>query len=67
MSVQGIDVDFVNLRTETYAEDSRIPCVKMGTATEDAFRRDLTINALFFNINDGTVEDFTGGVRLLVG
>ena len=27
-------------------------------------RRDLTINALFYNVNDGQVEDFTGrGLR----
>ena len=26
---------------------------------EDAYRRDLTINSLFYNLNTGTVEDFT--------
>ena len=31
-----------------------------GTAQEDAQRRDLTINALFYNINEDKVEDFTG-------
>ena len=31
-----------------------------GSATDDAFRRDLTINALFYNINLKQVEDFTG-------
>ena len=31
-----------------------------GTAEEDAYRRDLTINSLFYNINEGKVEDFTG-------
>lgn len=55
----GLPIDFVNLRTETYA-DSRIPEMKMGTPEEDAFRRDLTINSLFFNINTGKIEDFTG-------
>ena len=33
---------------------------KIGTASEDAYRRDLTINALFYNINEARVEDFTG-------
>ncbi len=60
MRVVGTDVDFVHLRTETYSEGSRIPEVQIGTAAEDSFRRDLTINALFFNINDGSIEDFTG-------
>ena len=54
----GLDVDIVNLRTEEYA-DTRIPTVKFGTPLEDAMRRDLTINSLFYNINTGKVEDFT--------
>ena len=28
--------------------------------TQDALRRDCTINALFYNINEGKIEDFTG-------
>lgn len=31
-----------------------------GTAEQDALRRDLTINSLFYNINKGEVEDLTG-------
>ncbi|KAK3985930.1 putative mitochondrial precursor of tRNA nucleotidyltransferase [Cladorrhinum sp. PSN332] len=57
----GLDVDFVNLRKETYTEDSRNPEVEFGTAEEDALRRDATVNALFYNLNTGLVEDFTGG------
>ncbi|CAM9378541.1 unnamed protein product [Pylaiella littoralis] len=53
-------VDFVNLRTESYVQDSRIPSINIGTPMEDAFRRDLTINSLFYNVNAGTVEDYTG-------
>jgi poly(A) polymerase len=33
-----------------------------GTDREDAFRRDLTINALFYNIADFTVIDHVGGL-----
>lgn len=58
-SIFGLPIDFVNLRSETYA-DSRIPEMKVGTPEEDAFRRDLSINALFYNINTGKIEDFTG-------
>ncbi|CAN6274716.1 unnamed protein product [Urochloa humidicola] len=36
--------DFVNLRSEKYSESSRIPTMEIGTAKEDAYRRDLTIN-----------------------
>lgn len=53
-------MDLVNLRTESYCEHSRVPLVEIGTAEEDAYRRDLTINALFYNINEESVEDFTG-------
>ena len=34
-----------------------------GTLEEDAFRRDLTINALFYEIENHTIIDYTGGVR----
>jgi tRNA nucleotidyltransferase/poly(A) polymerase len=30
---------------------------------KDAMRRDLTINALFYNINEDKIEDFTGVAR----
>ena len=53
-------IDIVNLRTERYTEESRIPEIQIGTPSEDAYRRDLTINALFYNVNEDIVEDFTG-------
>ncbi|KAH7929375.1 hypothetical protein BV22DRAFT_1002853 [Leucogyrophana mollusca] len=57
----GIDLDFVNLRSEEYAENSRIPTeVKFGTPLQDAMRRDITINSLFYNVHSRTVEDQTG-------
>ena len=38
--------------------------MEIGNPPEDAFRRDLTINALFYNIGTGEVEDLTGmGLR----
>ncbi|KAI1757115.1 hypothetical protein F4782DRAFT_525879 [Xylaria castorea] len=58
----GFDVDFVNLRKETYTKDSRNPQMEFGTAEEDALRRDATVNALFYNLNTGKVEDFTSGL-----
>ncbi|KAI1818446.1 hypothetical protein GGS20DRAFT_581554 [Poronia punctata] len=58
----GFDVDFVNLRKETYTEDSRNPQMEFGTAEEDALRRDATVNALFYNLHTSTVEDFTSGL-----
>jgi hypothetical protein len=52
-------VDCVNLRAESYALDSRIPITRCGTPQDDAMRRDFTINALFYNVSEGKVEDFT--------
>ncbi|CAL5019147.1 unnamed protein product [Urochloa decumbens] len=60
MLIFDAEVDFVNLRSEKYSETSRIPTMEIGTAKEDAYRRDLTINSLFFNINNNSVEDLTG-------
>ncbi|PRT55416.1 CCA tRNA nucleotidyltransferase, mitochondrial [Wickerhamiella sorbophila] len=58
--IEGLDVDFVNLRSEVYTVDSRIPKVEFGTPEQDAFRRDATLNALFYNLDKDQVEDFTG-------
>ncbi|EQC42195.1 hypothetical protein SDRG_01034 [Saprolegnia diclina VS20] len=54
-------IDFVNLRAETYAENEahRIPSMEFGTPLQDAERRDFTINSLFYNLNTGSVEDYT--------
>ncbi|EPE35760.1 Poly A polymerase C-terminal region-like protein [Glarea lozoyensis ATCC 20868] len=60
--ILGFDVDFVNLRKETYTQDSRNPQMEFGTAVEDAVRRDATINALFYNLHSDQVEDFCGGL-----
>jgi len=60
VKVLGQELDFVNLRAETYEDSSRIPEMRFGTALEDALRRDFTINSLFYNVNEKTVEDFTG-------
>jgi tRNA nucleotidyltransferase/poly(A) polymerase len=59
-NVLGLAVDFVNLRSEQYCVDSRIPKVLFGSAREDAERRDFTINSLFYNVNKGELEDLTG-------
>mmetsp|Transcript_10894 Transcript_10894/g.28586 ORF Transcript_10894/g.28586 Transcript_10894/m.28586 type:complete len:474 (-) Transcript_10894:455-1876(-) len=55
----GQMIDFVNLRSEEYSESSRIPTIRIGTPSEDAYRRDFTMNALFYNVTEEKVEDLT--------
>ncbi|KAJ3204504.1 CCA tRNA nucleotidyltransferase, mitochondrial [Entophlyctis luteolus] len=57
--VFGQMIDFVNLRTEVYNEESRVPTVEFGTPLQDALRRDITINSLFYNLHTRSVEDYT--------
>lgn len=56
----GLDIDLVNLRKETYNEQSRNPQVEFGTPEEDALRRDATVNAMFYNLHTNQTEDLTG-------
>jgi tRNA nucleotidyltransferase (CCA-adding enzyme) len=58
--ILGLDIDLVNLRKETYSDDSRNPQMEFGTPEEDALRRDATVNAMFYNITTRQIEDFTG-------
>lgn len=65
IQMYGILVDLVNLRKEDYSlkhqeGKGRAPTISFGSPKEDAERRDLTINSLYYNINTGQVEDFTG-------
>ncbi|KAL7698787.1 tRNA nucleotidyltransferase [Lotmaria passim] len=61
--VHEIPVEFCALRTDVYTDASRIPQVRPGTPLEDALRRDFTINALFYNLHTGMVEDYTTGLE----
>ncbi|CAA7049513.1 unnamed protein product [Microthlaspi erraticum] len=61
MSLYNHSIDLVHLRRDVYARGSRIPVkVVFASLEEDAFRRALTINSLFYNIHTGLVEDLTG-------
>ncbi len=67
ISIFGQQIDVVSLRKEIWVNPEtgeklvRNPIVVKGKPEEDAFRRDLTINSMFYRINDGKVEDFAGG------
>tara|TARA_Y100000310_G_C20695595_1_gene825457 strand:+ start:823 stop:3498 length:2676 start_codon:yes stop_codon:yes gene_type:complete len=58
----GQKVEFVPMRTETYQEGSRTPIIaRTDNVEEDVVRRDLTINAMYYNIETGQVEDYVNG------
>jgi tRNA nucleotidyltransferase (CCA-adding enzyme) len=59
MRIHGMDVDFSNLRHEQYQDDSRIPTTIIGTPMEDAYRRDFTMNSLYYNLQTKQIEDWT--------
>ena len=61
--IKSFELDFVGFRSEVYRKDSRIPDGSPGTILQDTKRRDFTINALYYNINTGKIEDHVGGVR----
>lgn len=37
---------------------------RIGTPSEDAYRRDFTMNSLFYNVTEGKIEDYTQQVLL---
>ena len=59
-----VEVSTLRSRSEFEESDKVLPANNtFGTLEEDAFRRDLTINSLFYEIENKTVIDYVGGVE----
>lgn len=55
------DIEMVQTRAEKYTDrNSRNPETAFGSLKDDCFRRDLTINALYYDISNGKIIDLTG-------
>lgn len=55
------EIELVQTRREKYTDrNSRNPETVFGTLQEDCFRRDLTVNSLYYDITRGKTLDLTG-------
>lgn len=57
-------IEVSTFRANAQEDDEAVdPENTYGTIEEDAWRRDFTVNALYYNIQDFSIVDYTGGMK----
>jgi poly(A) polymerase len=66
LKFDGLEIEFVGARKESYRQESRKPIVENGTLEDDQKRRDFSINAMALGLNTanfGNLLDPFDGVK----
>ena len=61
VQIDGVGIEVVAARRESYRGDSRKPNVVPATLVDDALRRDFTVNAILYGIHGQGLFDPLGG------
>ncbi|CAN5487417.1 hypothetical protein BH10ACT11_BH10ACT11_11740 [soil metagenome] len=62
IDLEGGRVDLAMTRTETYANGGALPYVSAASIDEDLRRRDFSVNAIAFSLDDATLRDPHDGI-----